>query len=192
MSTLTPIAPVDVALTETAWRPTTPLTFEEWARVGGQLQRMGRAWQWWIGDWILHGAEHYAETYAQAIDTTGLEVQTLMNIASVSRRIPVSRRREQLSWSHHEAVACLRPDERDEWLQRAITEGMTVARLRARLHPATQPAITRQRTPTHTVNVTLRITAGSDEEAREQVAQLQALLERRAGATVTRHRVKAL
>ncbi len=187
-----PAVPVDVALTETAWQPTAALTFEQWAAIGGTLQRMGRAWQWWIGDWILHGAEHYAETYAAAIDTTGLEVQTLSNIASVSRRIPASRRREELSWSHHEAVACLPAAEQDEWLARAIAEGMTVARLRARLHPAAEAAPPPRRAPTHTVNVTLRISAGSDEDAREQVAQLQAMLERRGHATVTRHRVKAL
>ena len=51
---------------------------------------------------------------------------TLMNYASVARRVPRSKRRAELSWSHHETVASRDFAEQDQWLDRAVTEGFSV------------------------------------------------------------------
>lgn len=117
-------------MTETSWRPRTELSFAQWEDVGRNLQRMGRAWQWWIGDWIRYGEQRWGEKYDQAIDIVGLEYSTLASIVYVSGRIESCRRRQDLSWSLHAEVAKFDADEQDEWLDRAATEGMTVQRLR--------------------------------------------------------------
>ncbi len=92
---------------------------------------MGRACQWWIGDWINYGDAAYGEKYAQALDETGLDVQTLMNAAWVAGRIPAGLREERLSWTHHREVAALEPEPRQALLERAVAENLPTAKLAA-------------------------------------------------------------
>jgi hypothetical protein len=94
---------------------------------------MGRCCQWTIGDWIRYGHAKFGERYAPAARITGYDVQTLMNMVHVASRFDVSRRRKGLSWSHHETVASLEPDQQDYWLDRAVTERFSVADLRLEL-----------------------------------------------------------
>jgi hypothetical protein len=75
------------------------------------LGEIGRACQWWIGDWLNYGERAYGEKYAQGMAATGYELQTLTNMAWVAARVEISRRREILSWSHHAEVAALESDE---------------------------------------------------------------------------------
>lgn len=72
----------------------------------------------------------YGEKYAQAIEATGRAKGTLQNYASVARRVPRSKRRTGLSWSHHEAVAAREFGEQDHWLDRATAEGLNVEEFR--------------------------------------------------------------
>ena len=89
-----------------------------------------------IGDWLVHGEDRYSrsdayrERFTQAMQRTGLELKTLQNAATVARRIEVSRRRENLNFSHHNEVAKLTPEEQNEWLDNTETEGLSVLRLR--------------------------------------------------------------
>ena len=48
------------------------------------------------------------EIAAQAIEATGRSYQTIANAKRVAERVDVSRRREDLSWSHHAEVATRR------------------------------------------------------------------------------------
>jgi len=187
------VAPlVDVELTQTSWTPAGTMTFEQWQAAGEQLQLMGRAVNWWIGDWILYGEKHYGEMYSEAIDLTGLEYDTLKNIVWVAKHVDRSRRRDSLSWSHHYEVAALPAAEQDRWLAAAETEGMTRNRLRRDLQTTTggsaQPDPAQ---PTHMARLTLRLAAGSDDEARSLVAELEPILARR-GMTVTQTTVRGL
>jgi len=109
--------------------------YEEWEAIGQRLQQMNGAMKWWLGDWLLYGEQRYGQMYAQALLETGLAYQTLANIASVCGRIEISRRREKLSFSHHEVVAKLPPDEQSRWLFRTEEEDWTVSQLRAELNP---------------------------------------------------------
>jgi len=118
------------AVSETALALPDGLTFDEWAQVGEALGTMDRASAWWTGDWINAGERHYGESYAQALDRTKLDYQTLANRAWVASRVEFSRRRENLSWGHHEVVAALGPAEQDTWLDRAEVEGWSVHELR--------------------------------------------------------------
>lgn len=193
MTAVVEYQPVDVHVTETSWRPQGPMSFEQWQDAGQQLQRIARSVNWLLGDWIAYGEHSFGETYTQAIEQTGLETQTLMNIASVSRRVEASRRRETLSWSHHEAVAALEPPEQERWLAEAETEGYTVKRLRARVAGVERdaPDPEQQLAPTHVAQVRFKFVAESDTTADARVRELVGLLERR-GVRVCHQKVDAL
>lgn len=107
--------------------------YEELLRAAGRLKS---ASSFWIGDLILFGEARYGERYAQAINVTGLREGTLANYASVARQVAPSRRREALSFAHHEAVAKLEPADQDAWLGRAEDEGWTRDDLREAIRSA--------------------------------------------------------
>ncbi|HEY8501219.1 MAG TPA: hypothetical protein VIL21_00905, partial [Solirubrobacterales bacterium] len=62
--------------------------------------------------------------------------QTLMNMVYVASKFGISRRRENLSWSHHETVASLEEGEQEYWLERATEHRLSVADLRVELRTA--------------------------------------------------------
>jgi len=103
------------------------LSFEEWAAVGKTFTMN----QWWVGDWLNYGEKTYGETYRAVAITTGYDEGSLSNLASVSRRIELPRRRGNLSWSHHAEVAGLPIEEQDRLLDWAQTEKASVKDLRA-------------------------------------------------------------
>lgn len=117
-----------------AWIPERDLDVNEWARLGRNLGVMSRGNQWWIGDWIRYGDTRYGEKYSRASKLTGYDVQTLTNYVYVATRFAdITRRREKLSWSHHEAVAALDPDQQDNWLTLAVGLKWAVKDLRCEL-----------------------------------------------------------
>jgi hypothetical protein len=59
-----------------------------------------------------------------------------MNMAYVASRVPTSRRRENLSWSHHAELAPLNAEEQEYWLERALLDRMSVHCLRNELRAA--------------------------------------------------------
>lgn len=109
------------------------MEFPEWAEAGRRLGAMGRCSQWGLGDWIRYGNAKFGERYAWAARVTAYDSQTLMNMVYVASRFEISRRRENLSWSHHETLAALQPDEQDYWLDRAIADHLSVSDLRLEL-----------------------------------------------------------
>ena len=113
-----------------AWRPKPALRYEDWIEQGRKLGLIGRSVGWWIGDWLMYGNAAYGERYARAARVTGYDVQTLMNMVYVASRVETSRRRENLSWSHHAEVAALTPEEQDRWLDRAEIDRLSVRCLR--------------------------------------------------------------
>jgi len=117
-------------LSPVSWRAPHDIDFEEWARDGHRLGIAGRGASWWVGDWLNYGEAKYGERYTRAAEITGYEVQTLMNLAYVASRFAVSRRRENLSWSHHAVLASLPPTEQEAWLDRVAAEGISVKELR--------------------------------------------------------------
>jgi hypothetical protein len=119
--------------TAVAWVPERDLDLAEWSRAGQRLGVMNRCSPWWLGDWIRYGNSKFGEKYSRASAITGYDRQTLMNMVYVASRFEFSRRRENLSWSHHEVVAGLPPTEQDQWLDRAVAERWTRADLRLEL-----------------------------------------------------------
>lgn len=98
-------------------------TFAEWAAYGQTLWDMRSAIQWAIADWIQYGEHTYGEKYVQALEQTHVSYQTLRNYVWTATRFPVSRRRDNLSFSHHQEVAAVADTAiQDEILDRAATE----------------------------------------------------------------------
>jgi hypothetical protein len=106
------------------------LSFDQWERIGRQLQLFDRAARWWIGDWLVYGEHRWREKYAQAIQQTGKAEQTLMNYHFVAKSISSSRRREEVDFSTHAEVASLEPEEQDKLLARAAGEKLSRNRVR--------------------------------------------------------------
>src|SRR5579872_6265453 len=106
--------------------------FPEWEKVGAFLRLAEGAVQWAIGDWWVYGGHRYGERATLAIDPThGVDrLQRFMNYGWVARAFETSRRREVLSWSHHEAVAALDGADQDRLLDETISADWSVRDLR--------------------------------------------------------------
>jgi hypothetical protein len=121
------------SITTVAWVPDRELDFAEWIAAGRLLGGMSRCSQWGLGDWIRYGNTKFGERYSRAAKITGYDRQTLMNMVYVSSRFEISRRRENLSWSHHETVAALPAEEQEHWLDLASTQELSHRDLRGAL-----------------------------------------------------------
>lgn len=91
--------------TETAWIAPANMTYDEYASVGRTLQQVGRSLNWWIGDWLNYGERKFGEMYAQALEITGLSLESLTKYKAVAARIHPAIRVSELSWTHHLHVA---------------------------------------------------------------------------------------
>jgi hypothetical protein len=103
-----------------------------WDEIGTNLGHLERAVAWWVGDWWAFG-EHRHGARRQITEQPGWQgpaYQTCANAAAVCRAFEFSRRREALSFSHHEAVAALAPMEQDRLLDEAEQEGWSRQQLR--------------------------------------------------------------
>lgn len=110
------------------------LSFDDWMQLGRQLTEVGDSMAWWVGDWIEQGTVVYGGKYEQALEVMPLELGTLKNYAMVARRFSeTSRRHDALSFTHHQYVASLDPEDADRWLDRAETEGWSSHELREQL-----------------------------------------------------------
>lgn len=132
-----PILPTArVALSDTSLALPEDYTYEEWEQLGLALGRMERSVQWWVGDWIRFGERRYGEMYSQALDATGRPYGSLANAVYVASRFDSSRRRENLSFGHHQEVAALDPHDQDVWLDTAEAGDMSVMDLRSAIKRA--------------------------------------------------------
>jgi len=96
-----------------------------WCEIGSDLCHLERAVAWWVGDWWTFGEHRYGARREITEDSgwQGPAYQTCANAAAGCRAFEVSRRREVLSFSYHEAVVALALAEQDRLLDRAEREG---------------------------------------------------------------------
>ena len=90
------------------------ITWDRWEDIGGYLGLIARNNLWWIADWLAAGERKWGEMYVQAIHVTGLSESRLQTIQSVGSRFQSCRRRQDLSFGHHEEVASLKFSEEDQ------------------------------------------------------------------------------
>lgn len=89
----------------------------------------------WLGDVLAHERAPRRGQIAQCASIAGLDPGTLRNAKLVCRRIPMSRRHDALTWSHHceIALAFSGPEEIEKWLDLAEKEELPTANLRQRI-----------------------------------------------------------
>lgn len=132
-SSTTPDPRTHATLSSVAWVPNGDLDHPGWIAAGRRLGSIGRCSQWWVGDWLRYGLSRWGEKYVEAARITRYDPKSLRNIAYVAARYELSRRRDNLSWSHHAELAMLKPTEQDEWLDRASQDRLSVSDLRTEL-----------------------------------------------------------
>jgi hypothetical protein len=110
--------------------PRGELEYPEWVAVGHRLGAVGRSSQWWVGDWLRYGTARWGEKYVEAARITGYDGGSLRNLAWMASQFDLSRRRDNLTWSHHAAVAGLDREEQEAWLDRAGVDRLSVNDLR--------------------------------------------------------------
>lgn len=108
-------------------------TFEQYLELAKYLRHVEAAVHWLIGDMLVQAEAKWGQRYEQIMDETGFEYGTCANDKMVSKGVDFSRRREKLSWTHHQAVAGLEPLDQDNLLQTAETCGWSVKDLRAHI-----------------------------------------------------------
>jgi hypothetical protein len=123
-----------LGITPVRWTPPDgEMEHSEWVAAGRRLGSISRCNQWWLGDWVRYGAARWGEKYSEAARATGYDSRSLANMASIASAFPPSRRRDNLTWSHHAAVVSLDSGEQDRWLDLATSERFSVADLRIEL-----------------------------------------------------------
>jgi len=106
-------------------------SFEDWQAIGRRLFARERVINWWIGDWWAFGEHRYGERAKMAAEGIwGLSFGGLQNLGSISRSFETSRRREDVSFTHHAEVAALPPADGDALLEQAASEKIPCAKLR--------------------------------------------------------------
>lgn len=123
------------------------IEYEDFAHLCSILGAMHEAVRFAIGDAILQGEHLFGERSYQAFEKFQLSEEAMKEYVRVAQRVPRSRRRKGLSWSHHRAVAALPPGEQKEWLRKAVDSGMSHHSLRSALRNG-QPEPQRERCPT--------------------------------------------
>jgi hypothetical protein len=109
------------------------LSYERYEALLVVLGRAHRTVAWSIGDAINFGERAYGEKYAHAVEALNMTPETLMNYASIARKVPRERRREELPFSTHALVAPLEPEQQERWLDDAVENDWTRGQLRDRL-----------------------------------------------------------
>ena len=138
LATRNALVQIDRYLTLTAMHIPDGLEFDQWAKLGDGLDMSrrlikGQSIMFFVGDWLCYGESTYADLgdrYAEAVKRTGYDQGTLYNAKYVASAVPPARRREELSWSHHQAVAGLAASDQEYLLDQAISDEMTLGQLR--------------------------------------------------------------
>ncbi|MHB8598382.1 MAG: DNA methyltransferase [Ktedonobacteraceae bacterium] len=127
-------APLTIAsfrLEKTGLVPLGTPTFENWLACGRFLKNAEKSIQFWIGDWLIYGEEHYGKTdYEKAIQETGLSYQTLRDYKWVATALPLLIRNDKLGFHHHRAVASLPQKTQTQFLDKAALGGWPLPKLK--------------------------------------------------------------
>lgn len=111
------------------------MSVREWKELGNYLSHLQGNIQFWIGDWVRFGEKKgycISDVYDELEDITGLERITIQNYKWVAEQTS-SLRKEDLSFSHHMAVAKLNESDQAYFLNKASQEKLSVRELRLQI-----------------------------------------------------------
>jgi N6-adenosine-specific RNA methylase IME4 len=121
-------------MTLTSWQLPDEMSEEAWVIAGQQLRKAEGGVQWWYGDWWLAGKKQKWWVYGEGTDfakSIGVDYKTIRNYASTCKAFEEkTRRRDNLSFSHHAEIAALPQEKQDLWLDRAVNEALSTNKLR--------------------------------------------------------------
>ena len=127
-------------ITTTGLHPAREVSLREWGAcwdvLTGEYKRLERRATWIqfaIGDLLVIGESKFGEQILDYMDAFDYASHSIANMKSVARAIPNSRRRENLSWSHHASVAALPAHKQDEVLDEAEQGHLSVMETRERV-----------------------------------------------------------
>lgn len=131
------------AIDKISLRLDTPdISFEEWEALGEAILQLRQASKWWIGDWYIFGGVRWGEDKAAAARTLiGVSSHQMQTIIRTCMLVHRSRRRLNLTFSHHSEVARLMPEEQDRWLRLCEQEGWSRDKLREEMRRSVTRAI---------------------------------------------------
>lgn len=151
----------------TALKIAKEIPFNEWRDLLDTVALMGEHVAWWVGDALAFGDEFKA-SYREAIDQVNGKFGAFQNYAWVARAVAPSTRVENLSWSHHRAVAALKTEtEQIRWLDAAERLGWNVHELEEAIRQE-RAELPRQAT----LALTVRATGGLYEECTREAERL--------------------
>lgn len=104
-----PYVPEGVKLTATGLIVTNPdIPPDQAEGIGHVLGGMHMSVRFAIGDWLIWIEQAYPEQWSQMSESLGLSEEGRREYRRVSASVPHSVRRDNVSWSHHRAVAALK------------------------------------------------------------------------------------
>jgi len=121
------------------------LSHADWLRIGGKVTETVASAMWIMGDWLVFGHKHYGdslwhgrtpiELYDRLADETGYASGTLQNARMVCARIPRSRRRENVTYSHAQEIVarCDSQEDIEGWVDYVSNERPSTKALREKL-----------------------------------------------------------
>lgn len=142
------LSPLELKLPES-------LDMSGWAEIGRKLCRADQVMQWWLGDWAAFGLRKFEGVnegrqkeegrmmkgeqrprrgaLKEFAEANGINYQTLRNLAWVSSKVEMSRRRDKVEWSKHAEVAALPERDQSKWLAKAESENLPRSELRQQI-----------------------------------------------------------
>lgn len=132
-----PIVLGHYTLHETGITVTGTPKFAEHEGVGQFIDRAAKASRWWRADWMRYGESRgdWQDRISQVSHHTGLSEKTLKNERAVAA-IEGSRRRTDVEFELHAAVAGLPAKEQSYWLEEVASHGWGLRELRLELRAA--------------------------------------------------------
>lgn len=109
------------------------MRFNEWRRLGEQLQHVTERGAWALGDHRVYG-DRFEADYAEGVQAYDAGSRHARECAQVSRAFPVGERSPVLTWFHHHQLVNVRDHrERLRWLSAAERGGWSARELGDRL-----------------------------------------------------------
>lgn len=119
-------------LTRTALEIDTVVSVDEFLDIWTKLKKLKGVLPWWVDDAYLHAENNQLFTFEKFMAEVRMDYRkgTVRNCVFVCRRLPTSRRRERLSFGHHQAVASLEDERQEYYLDVAEQLNLSVLKLR--------------------------------------------------------------